>query len=59
MKDAANSSSKINFGSAAISSTGHGFMPDVDRLKALGWKPEIDFKTGISRIIAYLKEKEL
>ncbi len=59
MKDAAGSSSELNFGNAAVSLTGHGFMPNVDRLRALGWKPETDFKTGISQIIAYLRENEL
>ncbi len=59
MKDAADSSSELNFGNVAGSLTGHGFMPNVDRLKSLGWNPEIDFKTGISQIITYLKEKKL
>ena len=31
-------------------------MPSIEKLKAVtGWKPEVDFKTGITRMIALRK----
>lgn len=60
MKNITNSKSELDFGSVPIPPTGHGFMPEIDRLKGIGWGPKVSFEEGIVEIVnaEFGKEKE-
>ena len=46
------SSSVLNYGAIPYPSTGMvNVNPDVEKLKSIGWKPEVTFEEGIKRII--------
>lgn len=46
------SSSILNYGAISYPSTGMvNVNPDVEKLKNIGWKPEVTFEEGIKRII--------
>ena len=52
MKAITQSSSKLNFGAIPHNDSGsYGINPDVTKLLATGWKPEVSFKNGIKEII--------
>ncbi len=51
MAELTHTKSEIEFGKIAVSATGHGFMPKVDKLRSLGWEPKVSFKEGITEII--------
>jgi nucleoside-diphosphate-sugar epimerase len=46
------SSSILNYGAISYPSTGMvNVNPDIEKLKNIGWKPEVTFEEGIKRII--------
>ena len=52
MKAIAQSNSKLNFGAIQHNDSGrYGINPDITKLLATGWKPEVSFKNGIKEII--------
>ena len=52
MKAIAQSNSKLNFGAIPHNDSGsYGINPDITKLLATGWKPEVSFKNGIKEII--------
>lgn len=52
MNQITKSSSVLNYGAIPYPSTGMvNVNPDVEKLKSIGWKPEVTFEEGIKRII--------
>lgn len=52
MKAITNSNSKLNFGAIPHNDSGkYGINPDVTKLLATGWKPEVSFENGIINIL--------
>lgn len=52
MKAITKSNSKLNFGAIPHNDSGkYGINPDVTKLLATGWKPEVSFENGIKELI--------
>ena len=52
MKAITKSNSKLNFGVIPHNDSGkYGINPDVTKLLATGWKPEVSFESGIRDIL--------
>lgn len=52
MKAITKSNSKLNFGAIPHNDSGkYGINPDVTKLLATGWKPEVSFENGIKKLI--------
>ena len=52
MKAITKSNSKLNFGAILHNDSGkYGINPDIIKLLATGWKPEVSFESGIKELI--------
>ena len=52
MKEIINSNSKLEFGAVSYGPEGPiDLLPDNSKLCSLGWKPEIEFKEGITKLL--------
>ena len=52
MKAITRSNSKLNFGAIPHNDSGkYGINPDITKLLATGWKPEVSFESGIRELI--------
>ena len=58
MKDILHSKSELEFGKVPVPPTGHGFIPVVDKLKSVDWKPNVSFKEGIAEIVKDIKQQK-
>lgn len=54
MAEITHTKSRLEFGKVAVSFTGHGFMPNVNKLKKTGWKSQVSFKEGITELIGHM-----